>query len=248
MWGFRAFYLRIRHLRRTGLERELDEEIRFHLEMAAQEKIADGATVREARMEAARAFGNAVALKERSRDMFTFVKAETIFQDLLYGLRGLRHSPGFTIAAVMTLALGIGANIAIFSVVKAVVLNQLPYREPGRLVVLGEADSGEKRSETVGFTTAYDWRRLSHSFESMSLYRDGEGVLVEQGEPELLHGLRVNYDFFQTLGVPMAIGRGFLPEEDQPAKRYEVILWFRAGERSDTQDLRLRRSLPEAGC
>jgi putative ABC transport system permease protein len=144
--------------------------------------------------------------------------------DLQYALRILRKSPGFTIVAIITLALGVGANTAIFSVVKAVLLNQLPYREPDRLVEMGEADSGETHPETVGYTTAYDWRRLSHSFESMSLYRIAAGAIVEKGEPELVSGLRVNYDFFDTLGVPMQLGRSFVPEEDRPDSRHEVIL------------------------
>ncbi len=103
--------------------------------------------------------------------------------------------------------------------VKAVLLNQLPYRQPDRLVALGEDDSGEKRSETIGYATAYDWRRLNHSFESMSLYRGATAAIVDQGEPELLSGLRVNYDFFDILGVPMYLGRTFLPEEDRPDRR-----------------------------
>ncbi|SPE38296.1 conserved membrane hypothetical protein [Candidatus Sulfopaludibacter sp. SbA6] len=144
--------------------------------------------------------------------------------DLSFSLRALRKNPAFSIVAVTTLALGVGANTAIFSVVRAVLLNQLPYRQPGRLVALGEADSGEQRPETIGYTTAYDWRRLSHSFESMSLYRDAAGAIVERGEPELLQGMRVGYDFFDTLGIPMQLGRGFLPEEDRPDRRYEVIL------------------------
>jgi putative ABC transport system permease protein len=148
----------------------------------------------------------------------------TSLSDLRYSLRTLRKNPAFTIVAVITLALGVGANTAIFSVVKAVLLNQLPYREPDRLVALAEADSGEKHPETVGYATAYDWRRLSHSFESMSLYRDGIGAIVESGEPELLPSMRVNYDFFDTSGIPMQLGRAFLPEEDHPDTRHEVIL------------------------
>ncbi len=144
--------------------------------------------------------------------------------DLSFSLRALRKNAGFSIVAVLTLALGVGANTAIFSVVKAVLLNPLPYLQPDRLVALGEDDSGVKRPETIGYTTAYDWRRLSHSFESMSLYRTASEAMVERGEPELLEGLRVNYDFFDTLGIPMQLGRTFLPEEDRPDRRHEVIL------------------------
>ncbi len=144
--------------------------------------------------------------------------------DLSFSLRALRRTPTFSILALTTLAFGVGANTAIFSVVKAVLLNQLPYREPGRLVALGEADSGETHPETIGYTTAYDWRRLSQSFESMSLYRDAAGAIVEQGEPELLRCMRVNYDFFDTLGIQVQLGRTFLPEEDRPDRRYEVVL------------------------
>jgi len=227
----RAFSLRLRHLRRRRLQSDLEAEIRFHLEMAARDKIASGTEMGDARTEALKDFGNVTALKERSRDMFRFVLLETILQDVLYAFRTLRHSPGFTAAAVITLALGIGANVAVFSVVKVVLLNQLPFRDPERLVMLGEADSGENTAETVGFTTAYDWRRLSHSFESMSLYRVGDGAIVERGKPELLKGMRVGYDFFHTLGMPMLIGRSFLPEEDHPDTRYEVVLsrslWMR---------------------
>src|ERR1700694_2153607 len=143
----------------------------------------------------------------------------------------LTKNPGFTVVAMLTIGLGLGANTAIFSVVKAVLLNRLPYRQPDRLGALGEAHSGDKRPETIGYATAYDWRRLSHSFESMSLYRDGIGALVERGEAELLPGLRVNYDFFDTLGIRMQLGRTFLPEEDRPDRRYQIILshglWIR---------------------
>lgn len=146
--------------------------------------------------------------------------------DVSLAVRTLRKNVGFTAAAVLTLALGIGANTAIFSVVKAVLLNQLPYRQPDRLVTLAESDPNTPRPITVGFTTAYDWRRLSHSFEHIALIRDAAGAMVENGEPELLTGKRVNYDYFDTLGVHIQLGRGFLPEEDRPDRRRELILSY----------------------
>jgi putative ABC transport system permease protein len=151
--------------------------------------------------------------------------------NLRFGLRQLRKSPVYTTMVVLTLALGIGANTAIFSVVKAVLLNQLPYRNPERLVKFAESDPDNTLAETVDFPTTHDLRERSHSFESMSLFREGNVAIVEQGQPELLEGLRVNYDYFDTLGVSMQLGRPFHPDEDQPETRYEAILahglWLR---------------------
>jgi len=178
----------------------------------------------EARRQALIKLGGIEPAKEMYRDRSGVPALETTWQDFRYSLRTLRKSPTFTLVAIGALALGVGANTAIFSVVKAVLLNQLPYRQPDRLVALGQGDLVDKRPETIGYATAYDWRRLSHSFESMSLYRNGSSAMVERGESELVQGLRVNYDFFDTLGIRMQLGRAFLPEEDHPDTRYEVIL------------------------
>ena len=132
---------------------------------------------------------------------------------------------------ILTLALGIGANTAIFSVVKAVLLNQLPYRDPQRLVKVAEADPDTPLPETIDFTTAHDLRERSKSFANISLFRDGDAAIVAQGQPELLEGLRVSFDYFDTLGVGMQLGRTFLAEEDHPETLYEAILthglWLR---------------------
>jgi putative ABC transport system permease protein len=149
-----------------------------------------------------------------------------MFGDFRYAFRQLRKSPVFAIVAIVTLALGVGANTAIFSVVKAVLLNQLPYRDPDRLVKIAESDRDTPLSETVDFTTTYDLRTRSHSFEAMSLYRDGDVAIVEQGQPELIQGMRVSYDYFDMLGLKMHLGRAFLPDEDHPETRYEAILSY----------------------
>ncbi len=152
-------------------------------------------------------------------------------EDLVFALRQFRKSPLFTIVTVTTLALGIGATTAIFSVVKAVLLDQLPYREPSQLVKIAEGEPDTGIPETLDFTTAHDLRERSHSFEHMSLFRDGGGAIVENGEPELLSGLRVAHDYFDTLGARMQLGRSFKPEEDTPQTRFEAILshglWLR---------------------
>ena len=150
--------------------------------------------------------------------------------DLVFAARMLRKNLGFTFVAVITLALGVGANTAIFSVVKAVLLNELPYREPDRLVTVATPSRGEVGT-TIDFTTTSDLRTRSRLFESMSLFRIAAGAIVERGEPELLQGIRVSYDYFDTLGVKMQIGRSFQAEEDRPDRRYELILshglWMR---------------------
>ena len=154
-----------------------------------------------------------------------------MFGELRFAFRQLRKSPVYTAMVVLTLALGIGANTAIFSVVKAVLLNQLPYRDPDRLVKIAESDPDNPLPETIDFTTTYDLRTRSKSFESMSLFRDGDVAMVEQGKPELLEGLRVGYDYFDTLGLKMQLGRSFVADEDHPETRYEAILthglWLR---------------------
>ncbi len=151
--------------------------------------------------------------------------------NLRYGLRQLRKAPVYAAMVILTLALGIGANTAIFSVVKAVLLNQLPFREPDRLVKIAVSDADTPLPETIDFTTTYDLRSRTHLFESIALFRDGDVAIVEQGQPELLEGLRVSHEYFDTLGVNMQLGRNFRAEEDQPETRYEAVLthglWLR---------------------
>jgi putative ABC transport system permease protein len=210
---------------------ELSDELNTHLQLQIEDNLRRGMAPEEARRQALIKLGSIAPAIDTCRDRRGIPAVETILRDIRHALRSLRKNLAFSTVAVITLALGIGANTAIFSAVKAVLLNQLPYRQPGRLVVLGQADSSADRPSTTDFTTTYDWRRLSHSFESMSLYRDAAAAIVEHGQAELVKGLRVNYDFFDTLGVPMQLGRNFLAEEDRPDRRFEVILshglWIR---------------------
>ena len=216
---------------RSRREQDFDDELRSHLDMHIEDNLRRGLAAEEARRQAMIKLGGIQPVKEIHRERRSLPLIETTLQDVRYSVRALRQNPAFTLVAVITLALGVGANTAIFSVVKAVLLNQLPYRQPDRLVAVGEDDSGQKRPETIGYTTAYDLRRLNHSFQSMSLYRDATAAIVQRGEPELLTGLRVNYDFFDTLGIQMLLGRTFRPEEDRPDRRFEIILshglWLR---------------------
>ena len=144
-------------------------------------------------------------------------------QDIRYGFSMLRTRPGFTVVAVLALALGIGANTAIFSLINSVLLRPLPYPEPERLVMLEENDKNGKTS-TTSYATSKDWRERSQSFESVSVVRDWSITLTGEGEPEMLQGMRVSANYFSTLAIKPALGREFLPQEDSPATRRVVIL------------------------
>lgn len=207
-------------------DRDLSEEMNTHLALHIEENIRGGMTPEEAHRQALIDLGNIAPAREIYRDQRGLPMLETSLRDIRYALRTMRQNLGFTIVAVATLALGVGANTAIFSVVKAVLLNQLPYDHPERLVALGQSDGPDTHPETIGYATAYDWRRLSHSFQSMSLYRDASSAIAGSGEAELLQGMRVNYDFFDTLGVPMYLGRAFTAEEDRPDRKNVLILSY----------------------
>jgi putative ABC transport system permease protein len=145
-----------------------------------------------------------------------------IWRDLAYALRVLRRSPGFTIVAVATLALGIAANATIFSVLQAVLLTPLPYREPDRLVNVGEANR-DGRPGNTGFTTFLDWKAQARVFEDLAIIRPWTPTLIAGGEPERISGLRVSANFFRLLGVSPAVGRDFEPGDDTPA-RWQVVV------------------------
>ncbi|MCI0489536.1 MAG: ABC transporter permease [Blastocatellia bacterium] len=146
-----------------------------------------------------------------------------LFQDVRFGIRMLLKNPGFTLVAVITLALGIGANTAIFSVVNAVLLRPLPYTEPERLVAVLEHDR-EGPDNTTGYATVADWREQSETLEHIAAVRGWSPTLTGGGEPERLPAMRVSANFFKLLGVRPAIGRDFLPEEDRPEVWRVVIL------------------------
>ena len=209
--------------RRKQRHQELDEEIGAHLKMAVRERIEQGEDPAEAEDNARREFGNAALVKEVTRDMWGWRWLETFVQDLRYGLRQLRHSPGYAAVAVITLALGIGATTAIFSVVNGVLLNPLPYPNAARLVALAE-----KLPPFSEFAISYpdflDWVRMNHTFEALAAYRHTDMNLTGSSEAERVKVTQVSACFFPLLGVKPVIGRNFSPKEDRRGAAPVVIL------------------------
>ena len=207
---------------RKRRERELAAEMESHLQMHMDDNLRAGMSAPEARREALIKLGGVEQTKEIYRDRRGLPLLETLIQDLRFAGRMLLKNPGFTAVAVLTLAIGIGANTAIFSLVNGVLLRPLPYREPGRLtIVWGKDDQGKPGN--VGYATYVDWRAQSKSFEELALYRSWSPVL-QTSEPEQLSGLRVTNNYFRTLGIHLQFGRDFRPEEDIPASSHVVIL------------------------
>ena len=172
-------------LRKDKLEDQLDDELQFHIEMRTQEFITAGMAPEEARRQALKQFGNSTLLRERTRDMDTIRSFETLLQDLRYGFRMLRKAPGFTTVAVLSLALGIGANTAIFSVINGVILRPLPYPDPERLVSLEEQTQPLGGRWSMAYLNFLDCERDSHSFQSMAAYLQRGANLTAPGEPVL---------------------------------------------------------------
>src|SRR5207253_2276675 len=213
--------------RKEHVEGELDEELRSFLEMAAEEKVKQGMSRKDALRAVRLERGSLDITKEvvRSAGWESFV--ETCWRDLRFALRTLSKSPGFTGVVVLTLALGIGANTAIFTVVNGVILKPLPYPQPDRLVMLWERQLSDGTLGPVAPANFFDWREQSHSLEKMAAIDPySDFILTGTGEPRRLVGAAVSSDFFSLLGVRMVLGRDFLPEEDRPGYNKVVVLSY----------------------
>jgi predicted permease len=225
---FRRFLHRFRSLFRKGrLEREMEKELRFHLEMEAEKNIRRGMNEEEARLAAQRSFGGIEQTKEAYRDLVRFRWIEDLWQDLRYGARMLGKNPGFTVIAVLALALGIGANTAIFSVVNAVLFKSLPYYDPQRLVYVTEDKRGKEGGWDREYAGSIDyilWQAESKSFDHLVAFNWGNTYLTGRGEPERLDSVWATANLFPALGVAPQLGRTFTPEEDRLLGSRVVIL------------------------
>jgi putative ABC transport system permease protein len=214
-------------LRRRRRDDELDEEVQAHLRMATQERMEQGETAEQACASAVREFGNVILVKEVTRDMWGFRWLETLLQDLRYGARMLRKNPGFTVVAVLTLALGIGANTAIFSMVNSVLLRPLAYRQSQQLCLVREIVP--ELSQTYPTLPANlpnfrVWQHECHSFGEVAIVTSLDMTLTGDGEAEQVSGGRASANLFDVLGVAPELGRTFLPQEDTPGNDQVVML------------------------
>jgi predicted permease len=216
---FRQMLARVRSFfRKEPLDRELDAEMTWHLEMAIEENMRRGMNPEEARRKAMVRFGGVQQAREQQRGARGLPWIDVLMQDLRFTLRTLSRDRGFAIIAVLILALGIGANIAVFSVVNAILLRPLPFHEPKQLVWLaGNNGTGALSDMTYRVDAYEDYARENHSFQEMTAfspyYSLSETKLVGNGTPKPLQSVWVAGNFFQTLGVQPVLGRQFTPEE-----------------------------------
>lgn len=214
---------------RNRQERELDDEVRFHLEMQVEDYLRAGMNPAEARSAAMRSFGGVEPMKEQYRDRRALAWVETAAQDVRYALRTLRKSPGFTATAVTVLALAIGANTAMFSVLNAVLLRPLPFRSPEQLAMLwSEIPSQGAREARTAYRTIEQWRSQSESFAGMAFMDPVSTLLTSGAEVEQISAARVSPNYFELLGIQPLLGRTFTAEEAEQRQRLALIshrLW-----------------------
>jgi putative ABC transport system permease protein len=213
--------------RRERIDREIEDELRFHVECKIERYVHAGMSPEEARRKALECFGNFERIRDTVREIDLGL-LESVWQDLRYGVRALARSPGFTAVAVLSLALGIGLNSAIFSAVNAVLLRPLPYKDPERLMTIGQVSKYSQTPNGISPANFFDWQRQNTVFESMAFtdpFDFGEFGRVALGgnQPVLAQGLQVSASFFDVFGVQPALGRVFTAAEDNSGARVVVL-------------------------
>lgn len=226
--SLRSLWNRLRHsVRDEPCDPEFASEIEQHVAWLAERYRAQGMTSKDAELAARRQFGNTALLEEDHRTRLTIPTIDQLRADLIFAARMLRKNPGFTAAAVLTLALGIGANTAIFSICNAVLFKALPYSNPDHIVMLWETLRGGTPI-TVAPANFVDWRNTSRSFSEMAALNPNSGfTLATQDEAVRLTGAGVSANFFSLLGIRFTSGRGFVSQEDQPGHNHVAILSHR---------------------
>jgi predicted permease len=215
--------------RRGSESARLDEEMRFHLEREIADRISRGATPEKARREAMRQFGNPTLLRDEARGVWNWGWLETLGRDLRFGTRALMRSPGFTITAIAVMALCIGATTCLFTIVRSVLLEPLPFDDPDNLVMVYEhwrSNTSGNPYNPVAPGDFYEWRKQTHGFADMaSYYYSGLAVTGDHGEmPELVAAQKGTWNLFPLLGVKPALGRTFREDEDTVGENHVVML------------------------
>ena len=222
---------------RQRSQNDFEDEIRSHLELETDRLIAEGASPTAARLQARRRFGNVGGAQERFYYSGHWAWLDPLVKDVRFAARALRKAPGFSAIAIVTLALGIGANTAVFSVVKSVLLTPLPYREPDRLVTLWETLPGLSRA-MISYPDYKDWRVRNRVFDDVALYSPFRTMSLTLGElPERVGVGYASDNLFGVLGVAPVVGRGFRADEDQPGAARVALLtngWWKRRFAADT--------------
>ena len=222
----RAWAMRLAGLFRRD-ERELSDELECHLQMHIDDNVRRGMTQQEARREATLKLGGVEPTKEAYRDARTIPVLENALRDVRFALRQLRKNPGFTCTAILMLALGVCASVAIFAFVDATLIKPLPYRDPARLVGVFERVAMIPQSN-LSYLDYLDWKKFNKTFRSLEAYEHLGFILSTPEGAQPARGARVSDGFFRTLGVNMALGRDFYEGEDLPAAPRTVILSYAA--------------------
>ncbi len=215
--------------RRARFRRELDEEIDFHREETKRNLVAEGMPARDAHYAALRQFGNPARVRERSHEVVSF-KIETVAQDLRFALRQLRKNPGFALTAIVILALGMGASLAIFAFVDAALIKPLPYQDPTKLVAVNESTAAFDQNP-ISYSNYADWKRMNTVLSSLEVFTGTGYVLNTPTGTEPVPGERVSAGFFSTLGVRPVLGRDFRTGEDAAGASPLVLLSYSTWQR-----------------
>lgn len=222
----REWWSKIRSLfsSRRGLSDDLGEEMAAHLQLLVEEKIDRGMGPEEARLEANREFGNRARVGERAYTAWQFPSLETVAQDVRYGIRGIFRAPAFALLVILTLAVGVGANTAIFSAVYAVLLKPLPFPNGQRLLWMGESMPKADGGISVTWLNFQHWVSENHSFEAMAGFQTADHVLTGRGQAVLTHAGVVTSEFFALTGSRAMLGRLFTASDDDPHSPPVVVV------------------------
>jgi putative ABC transport system permease protein len=202
---------------------ELSESIREHLEEKIADLMDDGMTREAAEQAARRQFGNFTRIEGQSREVWQWVTLESILSDVKYAIRQMRKAPDFSTVVVIILALGIGANTTVFSIIDAVMLRPLPFAQPQRLVEVKASEEQHFESSDVSYPDFFDWRAQARSFEHLLSYHDTSDTLTGMNRPLRLDGEVVSWEMVPTLGISPELGRGFSPEDEKRGSRVILI-------------------------